>query len=167
MSAIHLKTKGTRNRGLRLQGPSLARFREIVKDLSRIAQKPAFHFHRHRAQPQNFAGASPILPGPFPKAAASVEPAGWKPRLAQVLRDPAVGHRPRGVRQTQRAASTSASVRVSPISASKWSLRPNQIRSGRRKGRLAVRRMLSTTVAIARFEAQEGNPSRASERASV
>jgi hypothetical protein len=152
MLAIHLKTKGTRNRGLRLQGPkllksldseigrfrrivcfqwlkrffrslwfsgrreggsadspgkvmtfSLGRFREIVKDLSRIAQKPAFHFHRHRAQPQNFAGASTILPGPFPKAAASVEPAGWKPRLAQVLRDPAVGHRPQ--RRAPNAAS--------------------------------------------------------------
>src|SRR5271166_2340161 len=73
---------------------------------------------------------------------------------------------PRGVRQTQRAASASASARVSPISASKWSLRPNQTGSGRRKMRLAMR-MLSTTAAIARLQAQEGNPSRASGRVAV
>jgi hypothetical protein len=68
---------------------------------------------------------------------------------------------PRGVRQTQRAASASASARVSPISASKWSLRPNQSGSGRRKVRLAIRRILSTTAAVARLQAQEGNPSQA------
>ena len=40
------------------------------------------------------------------------------------------------VRQRRRAASTSASARVSPISASKWSLRPDQTGSGRRNARL-------------------------------
>ena len=74
---------------------------------------------------------------------------------------------PRGVRQMQRAASASASTRVSPISASKWSLRPSQTGSGRRKVRLAMRRMFSTTAAIAQFQAQEGNPSRASGRLAV